>query len=157
MRLLAESRQAAPARKTLRAEREQAQVTSRPILSAAVAIALWTLAPWTIAAPAVAQDDIVSPITEVERMAEIIGGVHQLRQLCDSRDQEWREQMLALIDLEAQDDDRRQRRMIDAFNAGFRRQEQQRLRCGAESRRVESELAAEGRRLAEQLRDRYLN
>jgi uncharacterized protein (TIGR02301 family) len=104
-----------------------------------------------------AQDDIVSPIVEVEQLAETIGGAHQLRQLCDRSDQQWREQMLALIELEAQRDDRRQRRLIDAFNAGFRRQEQLRLQCGAESRRVESQLAAEGRRLAEQLEDRYLN
>jgi uncharacterized protein (TIGR02301 family) len=107
--------------------------------------------------PSVAQDDIVSPIVDVEQLAEVIGGAHQLRQLCDRSDQQWREQMLAMIELEAQGDDRRQRRMIDAFNAGFRRQEQLRLACGAESRRVESELAAEGRRLAEQLQDRYLN
>jgi uncharacterized protein (TIGR02301 family) len=109
------------------------------------------------AAPALAQDDIVSPIVEIEQLAEVIGGAHQLRQLCDGSDQQWREQMLALIELEAQGDDRRQRRLIDAFNAGFRRQEQLRLPCGAESRRVESELAAQGRLLAEQLEDRYLN
>ena len=65
--------------------------------------------------------------------------------------------MLALIEMEAGSDDRRQRLLIDAFNAGFRRQEEQRLRCGAEARAAESELAEQGRRLAEQLRDRYLN
>ncbi len=105
---------------------------------------------------AAAQDDVVTPIGELERLAEIIGGAHQIRQLCDRGDQVWREQMLALIEIEARDDDRRQRRLIDAFNAGFRAQEQQRGRCNAEARRAESELAAEGRRLAEDLRDRYL-
>jgi len=109
-------------------------------------------------AAAAAQDEpVVSPIGDVEHLAEIIGGAHQIRQMCDSNDQTWRREMLALIDLEAKDDDRRQRRLIDAFNTGFRQQERIRQRCDSDARRAESELAAEGRRLAEQLRDRYLN
>lgn len=108
--------------------------------------------------PAAAQDyQIVSPIQDLERLAEIIGGAHQIRQLCDSDDQIWRQQMLALIELEAAGDDRRQRRLIDAFNDGFRDQERRQRRCNAEARRAEAELADQGRRLAEDLRDRYLN
>lgn len=104
-----------------------------------------------------AQSDIVSPVEELERLARVIGAAHQLRQVCDGSDFTWRQEMLDLIDLEAQGDNGRQRRLIDAFNAGFRDQERERLSCGAEARRAESELADEGRRLAEALRDRYLN
>lgn len=107
--------------------------------------------------PAGAQSDVVSPLEEVRELARVIGAAHQVRQVCDSSDFTWREQMLALIELEARGDDSRQRQMIDAFNAGFRDQEQARLSCGAEATRAESELADEGRRLAEALRDRYLN
>jgi uncharacterized protein (TIGR02301 family) len=132
-----------------------------PALALAAWLALAALAPsaaaLTAAAPAQAQDDLFSPIGDLERLAAMIGAAHQLRQLCDGGDFTWREQMLSLIRLEARNDDRRERRLIDAFNDGFRRQERQRLGCGADSRRAESQLADEGRRLAEALRDRYLN
>jgi uncharacterized protein (TIGR02301 family) len=114
-------------------------------------------APLLCATPAPAQEDIVTPINDLEDLARVIGGAHQLRQLCDGTDQVWRDQMLALIAIEAKDDDRRERQLIDAFNAGFRAQQQQRLRCNADARQAEAQLAAEGRRLAEDLRDRYLH
>jgi uncharacterized protein (TIGR02301 family) len=122
-------------------------------LSAAAALAAAALC----APSAPAQDDIVSPIEELERLAQLIGAAHQLRQVCDTSDFTWRQEMLDLIELEARDDNGRQRRMIDAFNSGFRDQERERLSCGADARNAEAELADEGRRLAEGLRDRYLN
>ena len=108
-------------------------------------------------APAQAQSQIVSPIDDVARVAHVIGEAHKIRQLCNPNDQIWREQMLALIDLEAAGDDRRQRRLVEAFNDGFRAQERVHSRCNADARQAEAELADEGRRLAEALRDRYLN
>ncbi len=123
--------------------------------SALLAAALGVAAP--LGAPATAQDELRSPIADLRELAEVIGAAHQLRQICDSGDFTWRQEMLDLIDVEARNDDGRQREMIDAFNAGFRNQERQRLGCDAAARRAESELAEEGRRLAEALRDRYLN
>ena len=121
--------------------------------AAALAVALLAAG-----APGTAQDyAVASPLDDLEGLARVIGGAHKIRQLCDSNDQTWRDQMLALIDIEALGDDRRQRGMIDAFNDGFRIQERQHSRCNADARRAESELATEGRRLAEALRDRYLN
>jgi len=109
-------------------------------------------------APARAQDErIVSPLGAVEELAALIGGAHYLRITCDRDDFTWREQMLALVDVEVEGDDRRQRRLVSAFNDGYRAQERLHARCNAETRRAEAELAAEGKRLAETLRDRYLN
>lgn len=110
-----------------------------------------------LASAAGAQDDIVTPIGDITPLAEIIGAAHQIRQQCGDGDQSWRDEMLALIDMEARNDDNRQRTLIDAFNAGFRQQEDERLGCGADARAAESALAEQGRRLAEELRDRYLN
>lgn len=127
-------------------------VSSGAPLAAALALA----AP--AAGPAAAQDDvIVSPLSQVEELASLIGGAHYLRITCDREDQSWREQMLQLIEIEVQGDDRRQRRLVSAFNDGYRAQERLHTRCNAETRRAETELAAEGKRLAESLRDRYLN
>lgn len=121
-----------------------------------VGLLAWALAAVPAAAPA--QDAATSsPMEAIEPLARLIGAAHQLRQQCDSSDFTWREQMLTLIDIEGQGNNRREQRLIDAFNAGFRDQERIRVACGAEASRAEAELAVEGRRLAEDLRDRYLN
>jgi len=99
----------------------------------------------------------LAPGCAVEELAALIGGAHYLRITCDRDDFTWREQMLALVEIEVEGDDRRQRRLVSAFNDGYRTQENLHARCNAETRRAEAELAAEGKRLAETLRDRYLN
>jgi uncharacterized protein (TIGR02301 family) len=120
------------------------------ILRAVVAAAL-------LAGAASAQDDVQTPIGDLQRLAGLIGAAHQIAQLCDSNNQAWREQMLSLINVEARGDDAREHVLIEAFNAGFRDSEKKRRRCDAEARQAQADLAAEGRRLAESLRDRYLH
>ncbi|MGD2132803.1 MAG: TIGR02301 family protein [Maricaulaceae bacterium] len=138
-----------------------ADVTRAPI-SRIAAIAAAPLAAALLAVgPARAQDyeeyRVVSPIDVVAPVARVLGGAHHLRRLCDRDDYTWREQMEALIALEAEGDDRRSRRLIDAFNDGYREQERLYSRCNAEARRAEIELAADGKRLAEAIQDRYLH
>ncbi len=111
------------------------------------------------AAPAPAQDlEVVSPIRDVSRLAEIIGEAHYLRITCNNRDdQYWRQRMMTLMQLEAPQPGSRRTALVNAFNQGFRRQEGRFRSCTREVREAEVELAAQGRRLARSLQDRYLN
>lgn len=106
------------------------------------------------------QDDdeiIYSPIEEVADLAEIIGGAHFLRITCSgTSDQTWRVEMRELLDLEAPGDGSRRTRLIRAFNEGFRRQEARFGYCSSQVREAEVALAAQGRRVAQRLADRYL-
>ncbi|MEX0853582.1 MAG: TIGR02301 family protein [Bauldia sp.] len=57
--------------------------------------------------------------TQMLRLSEILGALHYLRRLCDSREGgRWRDQMEALIAAE-QPDELRQARMVDRFNRGY--------------------------------------
>ncbi len=91
-------------------------------------------------------------------MAELLGGVHYLRVTCVGRDdQSWRRMMVRLLDVEAPIEGRRRAALVQAFNDGYLAQERRYRSCDRSAREQESRLAAEGRRLAEALRDRYLN
>jgi uncharacterized protein (TIGR02301 family) len=53
------------------------------------------------------------------RLAEILGSLHFLQQLCEGEgSSKWRDQMNALLDAEKPDDQRRAR-LIDRFNRGY--------------------------------------
>ena len=101
---------------------------------------------------------VFTSIGDVARLAEIMGGAHYLRITCEgSADQTWRDQMKRLLDLEGMEDDGRRRRLIRAFNDGYRGAEDRHGSCTDRVRGAEGRLAAEGRRLAERLGDRYLD
>lgn len=106
---------------------------------------------------------------EVAAIAKILGGAHYVRIACYGEgDQSWRDQMVRLLSLEAPDDGGRRRRLVEAFNDGYQEQERRaRQTGGARGRRFdactpdmrasEARLAAEGKRLAQALAQRYLD
>lgn len=90
-------------------------------------IALLAFAAVTL--PAAAQDAAPATIgppppppyeSEMLRLAEILGGVHYLRPLCNHPDEKtaWRDEMEALLEAENPDEPWR-RRLVDRFNRGY--------------------------------------
>lgn len=59
--------------------------------------------------------------SRLERLSEILGAVHYLRNLClEAREDGWRRSMQDLIDLEAAGEPKRRERLTAAFNRGYR-------------------------------------
>lgn len=57
----------------------------------------------------------------LERLSEIIGAVHYLRNLCtDKAEDGWRASMQKLIEMEAGNEPKRQEKLTAAFNRGYR-------------------------------------
>lgn len=55
------------------------------------------------------------------RLAEILGAMHLLHQLCESEDDStWRDQMVALLELEEADEEKEER-LTAWFNRGYRK------------------------------------
>jgi uncharacterized protein (TIGR02301 family) len=72
--------------------------------------------------PAAAVEEKPAPYDgRLERLSEIIGAVHYLRNLCmDKAEDNWRASMQRLIELEAGSEPKRQERLTAAFNRGYR-------------------------------------
>jgi uncharacterized protein (TIGR02301 family) len=93
----------------------------------------------------------------VESLAHVLGELHYIAFACEGRgSQSWRHAMVELLEHEAPTRGGYRQRLIDNFNAGFRRQERRRIRCGAESELERTRLARQGRTLSEQLRRSYI-
>src|ERR1700709_1668008 len=72
-----------------------------------------------IAGPARAQDAAAPFDGDLQRLAEILGTLHYLRNICGTNDgAKWRNQMQALIDAEPPSGDRRAR-MLGGFTRGY--------------------------------------
>ena len=76
------------------------------------------------------------------RLAEILGSLHYLRNLCGEEGNEWRGQMQALLEAEAPDEARRAR-FVASFNRGYRSFE------GAYAHCTDSAITAIGRYMRE--------
>ena len=106
-------------------------------------------------APTAASPARPSPVTaaasydaRVVDLSRVLGGAHYLRILCRGRgDQTWRDAMTRLIDIEASTPGPKRSAMAEAFNAGYRAEEERFPACGPEAEAVEAALKAKGRRL----------
>lgn len=88
-------------------------MNSRARLFATILLAAGILAP----APSRAAE---SPFEgQLQRLAEILGSLHYLRNLCGESGQEWRIRMEALLEAENPDTARRER-FVASFNRGYR-------------------------------------
>ncbi|MGJ3230954.1 MAG: TIGR02301 family protein [Oceanicaulis sp.] len=124
----------------------------------AAALAALALCGAGIGAPASAQaQERYEDTYPVEQLATVLGELHYIYFSCEGRDaQLWRETMLELLEHEAPTRGSYRDRLIAGFNDGFRIQQRNRTRCGAEAEMAERRLAARGRNLSEQLRREYL-
>lgn len=89
---------------------------------------------------------------QLVELAEVLGGAHYLRILCDGRgDQRWRDFMRGVIEREP----RYNSELVDAFNRGYRQEESRFFNCDGTARQVEAELRARGLRVSQALSARH--
>ncbi|ODT69504.1 MAG: TIGR02301 family protein [Pelagibacterium sp. SCN 63-23] len=105
-----------------------------------------------IAAPAFAIDPPYQ--RQMERLAEIMGSLYFLQPLCQTGNEDWREQMAELIALDEPDEDRRQR-LAGAFNGGYNAFARFHHQCTPASREALARLLVEAQRLAREIHTRF--
>src|SRR5262249_27628083 len=97
-----------------------------------VLIVAATVAPITLAAAgatAHAEAGVAPFDGSLQRLAEILGALHYLRNICGANEgQKWRNEMQSLVDAEAPSGERRAR-MIASFNRGYRGYQQSYRTC----------------------------
>src|SRR3954469_12354259 len=94
----------------------------RVLIAASLAIA--------IMGPPVRAEVVVAPFdASLQRLAEILGALHYLRNICGANEGlKWRNEMQSLVDAETPGGDRRAN-MIDSFNRGYRGYQQTYRNC----------------------------
>jgi uncharacterized protein (TIGR02301 family) len=118
------------------------------VLAAALALA---------AAPARAEVAAAPFDGSLQRLAEILGALHYLRNLCGANEGlKWRNEMQAIIDAEVPSGDRRAR-MIAAFNRGYRGYQQSYRTCTPAADVVIRRYLEEGSKIAREMTARYAN
>jgi uncharacterized protein (TIGR02301 family) len=114
-----------------------------------------------LAAPLAAQEQPEGPSTpydaDLQRLAEILGGLQYLRTVCKANDgQKWREQMQALLEAEAPSGDRR-RKIVANFNRGYRGFQQTYRTCTPAADLAIRRHLDEGAKIARDITARYAN
>lgn len=89
------------------------------------------------------------------RLSEVMGSIHYLRALCGANDgSQWRDKMNALLEVEADDADRR-RKLVERFNRGYRSFASVYRECTASARSSTERYMSEGEALASDITSRY--
>lgn len=92
------------------------------------------------------------------RLAEVLGSVHYLRNLCESgRNDDWRAKMQQLLDSEANKEPKRKERLTAAFNRGYRTFASVYTTCTASAITAEERYRNEGATLVTEITSRYGN
>lgn len=90
------------------------------------------------------------------RLAEVLGAIHSLRNLCGERSDEWRNQMDALI-LAENPDPERKARLIASFNRGYRSFNESYSTCTDSAVAAINLYMKEGERLSSEIVTSYGN
>jgi uncharacterized protein (TIGR02301 family) len=94
---------------------------------------------------------------DLQRLAEILGALHYLRQLCGANEgPKWRNEMQALIDAEAPSGSRRSK-MILAFNRGYNGFQQSYRTCTPAAEVAIRRYLEEGAKISREVTGRYTN
>lgn len=130
------------------------RLTAALVLLCAVALPLPAAAQAVVAPPV--GDPGPPPFDEgLLRLAEILGGLHYLRQLCGSGEGSlWRDQMQALIESETPTPERRAR-FVDRFNRGYDGFRTVYLQCTSAAVLTVDRYMAEGAKIARDVAVRY--
>ncbi|WP_421913754.1 TIGR02301 family protein [Mesorhizobium sp.] len=90
------------------------------------------------------------------RLAEVLGSLHFLRNLCGEKGDQWRGEMQKLLDSENPDPERRAR-FIASFNRGYRSFGGTYTQCTASATEAISRYMKEGETLSRDIASRYGN
>jgi len=94
---------------------------------------------------------------ELQRLSEILGSLHFLRDICGSNEgQKWRNEAQALIDAEAPGGERRDK-LVASFNRGYRAFQQSYRSCTPAADFAIRRYLEEGARIAREITARYAN
>ena len=94
---------------------------------------------------------------DLQRLSEILGALHYLRDLCGAREgQTWRNEMQALVDAEAPSGERRER-LVASFNRGYRGFQQTYRTCTPAAEFAIKRYLDEGAKIARDITARYAN
>jgi len=93
---------------------------------------------------------------DMMRLAELLGSLHYLRNLCGEKGTTWREQMEQLIATENPDADRRAR-LTASFNRGYRSFDSVYTTCTASAVEAIERYMLEGETLSKQIVAKYGN
>lgn len=91
------------------------------------------------------------------RLAEILGAIHYLRNLCGADEgQTWRNRMQELLDTENPSVARRAR-FVDGFNRGYGGYQRTHATCTTASRLLADRFVSEGAQISNRIATRYAN
>jgi uncharacterized protein (TIGR02301 family) len=93
---------------------------------------------------------------ELLRLAELLGSLHYLRNLCGETENTWREQMETLIRTEDPEPARRAR-LVASFNRGYRSFDSVYTNCTASAVEAIGRYMLEGETLTREIAARYGN
>lgn len=110
-------------------------------------------------APPPAAAETPAPYDEqLLRLAEILGSVHYLRNLCNpGKEDAWRADMQQLLDAEAKDEAKRKEKLTAAFNRGYRSFASVYTGCTPQAVVAEERYRNEGATLATEITARFGN
>jgi uncharacterized protein (TIGR02301 family) len=128
---------------------------------AAAAILLCVAAPaWSAPAPAAAPEEQAQTAPydkDLQRLAEILGALHYLREVCGAKEgQKWRDQMQDLLNSEAPTGARK-RKIVASFNRGYLGFQQTYRTCTPAADLAIRRYLDEGARIARDITARYGN
>ena len=107
-----------------------------------------------VPAPAPAASDTKPYDEQLTRLAEILGAVHYLRELCSANDgQRWREHMRLLLDAEGSSA-LRKARLTKSFNQGYRNYSRTYTTCTPSAQPAIDRFFTEGVEISEALANR---
>lgn len=110
-----------------------------------------TTPPPEVERPAPYDDDLL-------RLAEVLGSVHYLRNLCNpGKEEDWRAEMQQLLDSETKDEPKRKERLTAAFNRGYRSFASVYTGCTSQAIAAEERYRNEGATLATEITGRFGN
>ncbi|SFP92117.1 TIGR02301 family protein [Mesorhizobium sp. NFR06] len=120
-----------------------------PLLAACLAISMAVAA-----RPAFAAESPFEP--GLMRLAEVLGSLHFLRNLCGEKGDQWRLEMEKLLESENPDPDRRAR-FIASFNRGYRSFSGTYTQCTSSATEAIARYMKEGETLSRDIASRYGN
>jgi uncharacterized protein (TIGR02301 family) len=128
---------------------------ARKVLTLAAVLACLA---WPVLAQDAAPSEPPAPYdAELQRLAEILGGLQYLRTICNSKDGDrWRNEMQALLDAEAPAGERH-RKIVANFNRGYQGYQQTYRTCTPAADLAIRRYLQEGARIARDITARYAN